>query len=81
MKILIELPDDWLDASNLDNLTWMTQTVRQEVRQQLVDAIVNQVTIPQITITAEELKPLVLNKIAENKAAVYSMGSKWYDRA
>lgn len=51
MKVLIELPDNWLDADNMQNLDWIVKTVRQEVRAQVVKALVEQVDLPEVHFT------------------------------
>lgn len=64
MKILIELPDNWLDSDLTGNLDWMVKTVRSEVKDQLIKAIVEQVEMPKLDIDQGELKRLVLDKLA-----------------
>ncbi len=64
MKVLIELPDNWLDTDLSNNLDWITRTVKQEVRHQLVKALVDQVVVPKIEFSEEELQSLVLDKVA-----------------
>lgn len=68
IEVLIKLPGDWLDTKYLDNISWMTQSVRDEVRRQLVRAVTEQVQIPQILITPDELKERVLQIMAEEVA-------------
>lgn len=68
MKVLIELPDNWLDADNINSLEWITRTVRQEVKSQLVKALAEQVDLPKLEFTAEEMKPLVAKILAEKQA-------------
>lgn len=68
MKIVIELPDNWLDTDLTGNLDWIARTVREEVKSSLVKAISEQVEVPKVEFTAEELKPLILDKIASERA-------------
>jgi len=68
MKVLIELPDDWLDSDLMGNLEWITKTVRQEVRNQLVKALVEQADLPKLEFTPEEMRPLVAKALADKQA-------------
>ena len=68
MKVLIELPDNWLDADLMGNLDWITKTVRQEVKTQVVKALTEQVELPKLTVTKDELRPLVVKALAEKQA-------------
>lgn len=68
MKVLIELPDNWLDTDLTDNIQWMTRTVHEEVKRQLVKSLVEQVDLPKLEFTAEEMLPLVAKALADRKA-------------
>lgn len=75
MKVLIELPDGWLDADLMGNLEWVSRTVRQQVREQIAKALADQVDLPKLEFTAEEMRPLVANILAERKA-----DELWHER-
>lgn len=68
MKVLIELPDSWLDSDLTDNIQWITRTIREEVRRQLVEKLAQQTDLPELEFSAEEMRPLVAAAPAEHKA-------------
>ena len=69
MKIVLELPDNWLDTDLTGNIEWVARTVRDEVRTAIVKSLAEQVKLPQVTFTADELRPLVADKLAERRAS------------
>lgn len=72
MKILIELPDGWLDSDLTGNLDWITKTVRQEVATQITKALVEKglKELPELHFERElirqEVKKRLVDSIAEN---------------
>lgn len=71
MKILIEVPDGWLDGKLLDDLSFITRTCKQEVQKRLVDLVtektLREMKIPKITISEKELKKAILNRMVEER--------------
>lgn len=70
MKLLIEVPDNWLDDDKLSNLSFITSTCRQELQKILLDEMTNALMkealpLPKITITPEELKKAILDRQVE----------------
>jgi hypothetical protein len=67
MKVIIELPDNWLDTDLTGNIDWITKSVRQEVSRAVTDAVVKTVQIPEVKISKEELKVAVLKELVNRK--------------
>lgn len=71
MKILIEIPDNWLDERKLNNLGFITRTCKEELQKILMDVakekLLSDLKIPEITIDREELKQAILNEMVERK--------------
>lgn len=69
MKVIIELPNNWLDTDLTGNLDWMTKTVKQEVARQveraLVTYVLKETKMPKIEIKPEEVKDRMLTILAE----------------
>lgn len=69
MKILIEIPDNWLDSNKLDDLSFITRTCKQEVQKRLVDLTVEKIwaetKIPEIEISREEIKAKLLDRMVD----------------
>lgn len=71
MKILIEVPDNWLDGDKCDDLSFITRTCKQEVQKRLMDVLtekaMKELKMPKITISRAELKRAVLDRMVEEK--------------
>ena len=76
MEILIKLPDGWLDHRMTENLSWITRTVRDEVRNVLVEAVKEQVKVPSVVITPEEVKERVIEKLAQAQVEAMNFYSR-----
>ena len=68
MEILIKLPDEWLNAEHMENLDFMIHEIKAGIRDRLTDAITEQVELPKITFTEEELRPLVRERVVSRMA-------------
>lgn len=76
MKVIIELPDNWLDVELCNNIEWIGTTVRKQVTNALAGAVAKQVKVPEIEINQTELKERVLNMLAQDAAAKYVGGGQ-----
>lgn len=69
MKILIEVPDNWIEVSKLEQLGFITREVRKVLEEKLMDFAVNEelkkMVIPEIKIKPEEIKDRMLTILAE----------------
>ena len=69
MKVVIELPDNWINEDMTGNLDFMFRTVKQEVAKQVKDRVVEEVLkntpLPEITITGAEIKDRMITILAE----------------
>lgn len=70
MKIIIELPTNILDSDQLDSLSFIKETVRDEVakrvKEQLVDIYLQErPDFSDLEITEQEIKDAILDRIAE----------------
>ena len=68
MKILIEVPDNWLDGDYAGNIEFITRTCKQVITQRLTDKMLDEVIektpVPKIEISKEELKSRMLDILA-----------------
>jgi hypothetical protein len=73
IRVLIEIPEKWVDFES--PLGFITGSIRQMVERQVKDAIVEQyiaqMEIPEITVTAEEVKDRMLTILAERALDEY----------
>jgi hypothetical protein len=65
MKILIELPDNWLNIEESQNLFLLSGTVRDQVHKALAEAILKQVKLPKFKVDQKELKRRVMAELVE----------------
>lgn len=69
MKITFELADNILEETELNALSFISETTKQmlarEVRRQLTDVYMEKAEFEDLGITKEELKKAVLEKMAE----------------
>lgn len=67
--IKIELPSNWLDQGQIDNLSFVMTTVKdtveREVKAAVVEKIIKEIEIPEIKIDKAKLTDYVHQKIAE----------------
>lgn len=75
MKILIEIPDNWLNANVLDDLGFITRTCKQEVQKRLMDIAVDKILktmkVPKIKISEKELKARLLDRLTDKMVDTY----------
>lgn len=74
MKIIIELPSNLIEISELEQFGWISGTVRELVIRGVVDALVSKtpnLTLEDLGITKKEIKERVLEKIVDK--AINSM--------
>lgn len=71
MKVIIEIPDGWLDENVLDNLAFITRTCREEIQHKLMtsatEKALKSMKIPKITISKSELKKAILNRMVDER--------------
>lgn len=76
MKILIEIPDNWLDSNKLDDLAFITRTCKQEVQKRLMDIAVDkalkEIKVPKIKLDEKEIKRILLDKITDKMVQTYN---------
>lgn len=69
MKLQIELPKKWLTERDLDDLGWMIKTVkpwfRSAIEDRVIDKLLEDVEIPKVEITPEEIKDRMIQILAE----------------
>ena len=69
MKIIIELPNNWLDADFTGNIDFMFRTVRETIKERLADAIMKQIKpMPRFKFSNKELREKILNRLADRAA-------------
>jgi hypothetical protein len=73
IRVLIEIPEKWVDFES--PLGFITGSIRQMVERQVKDAIIeqclSQMEIPEITVTAAEVKDRMLTILAERALDEY----------
>ena len=71
IKIYIEVPEKWFDGDMSNDLDFITRTCRREIQNRLmdiaVDKLLKSIKVPDIQIDQEELKKIILDKMAEAK--------------
>jgi len=69
MKITFELKDNILDEDSINNLSFLTQTVRKEVARsvenKLSEIYLSKAKFEDLGITKEDIKAAVLDRIVE----------------
>ena len=69
MKITFELKDNILDEDSINNLSFLTQTVRKEVARsvenKLAEIYLSKAKFEDLGITKEDIKAAVLDRIVE----------------
>ncbi len=69
MKVIIELPDNWLNTDLTGNIDWITRTVKDtvqhEIKEKVVEQVLSQTELPKIVITPEEVKDRMVTILAE----------------
>ena len=77
IKVLIEIPEKWIDLDN-SPLGWVSTTVRDMVKQQLKEQIIeyyiSRMDTPEIKVSKEEVKMRIIDKLAER--ALENYGTK-----
>lgn len=68
MKILIEVPDNWLDGDYAGNIEFITRTCKQVITQRLTDKMLDEVIektpVPKINVNKAELKNRIIDILA-----------------
>lgn len=69
IKVMIEIPDNWLEESQGEGLLALMGTIRERFADRIFDKAIEKVLkdlkIPKIKFTQQELKKAVLEKMAE----------------
>lgn len=68
IKVFIELPANYLldvDHHNLHELFNIRDYIKKEVKNQVIDKIIDQLELPNIQVDAAELKEMVISRMAD----------------
>lgn len=71
MKVIIEIPEGWLEEEKLNNIGFITRTCKEEVQNMLIkmttESVLAHMKPPKIKISQKELKKAILERMVEEK--------------
>lgn len=76
IKVLIEIPSKWVDleSNEVGLLMNLHPKIESMVRDAVVEKVLQQMEVPKIEISKEELKEILLDKLAERVIYDYGLG-------